>query len=345
MKSRVYGLDLLRFIAAMVVLFFHYTFRGYTADGLSPTSFPLAASFFRYGYLGVDLFFMISGFVILMSARSATLKSFIASRIGRLYPAYWVAVTLSSLAVVFIGVHPFTVTLRQYLTNLTMLNEYIGVESVDGVYWSLAVELKFYLLICMILWSGKMAYITELAVGWLLISVLACIVPHHSIICDAIRAVFLTDWSSYFIAGMLLYLIKEEGVSILKGLLLACCFCLSAYLAVIRMGGYQVHFATHYSKPVLIAIIASFYAAMLLLSLGRLDFLNRRLWVRAGALTYPLYLIHQLIGYILFYRFAAYNKYAVLSTIILLMLAISYLIHRYVEKTLGPILRRAIDDL
>ena len=83
-KSRVNEIDLLRFIAALAVVFFHYTFRGYAADAMTIMPYPLLAPFSKYGYLGVELFFMISGFVILMTAANGSLRKFVVSRFVRL---------------------------------------------------------------------------------------------------------------------------------------------------------------------------------------------------------------------------------------------------------------------
>jgi peptidoglycan/LPS O-acetylase OafA/YrhL len=66
-RSRINELDVLRLFAALFVVCFHYAFRGHAADGLSPISYPPLLPAAKYGYLGVQLFFMISGFVILMS--------------------------------------------------------------------------------------------------------------------------------------------------------------------------------------------------------------------------------------------------------------------------------------
>ena len=88
LKERYYEIDLLRFLAAVGVMLFHYTFRGYAADDLSPLEFPLLAEVFKYGSLGVDLFFIISGFVILLTAYNRDAVSFTISRIIRIYPAY-----------------------------------------------------------------------------------------------------------------------------------------------------------------------------------------------------------------------------------------------------------------
>jgi peptidoglycan/LPS O-acetylase OafA/YrhL len=55
-KTRVNEIDLLRFFAALLVVLFHYSFRGVSADGMSKVSYPLLAPISKYGYLGVELF-------------------------------------------------------------------------------------------------------------------------------------------------------------------------------------------------------------------------------------------------------------------------------------------------
>src|SRR5215471_2445277 len=118
---RVNEIDLLRFLAALSVVMFHYAFRGYAADSVSAMPYPLLAPFAKYGGLGVHLFFMISGFVILMTAAGGTLKTFVTSRIVRLYPAFWICCTITFVAVLAIGAPRFFASPGQYLVNMTML--------------------------------------------------------------------------------------------------------------------------------------------------------------------------------------------------------------------------------
>lgn len=65
--------------------------------------YPLLAQPAKYGYLGVELFFMISGFVILMTASNNSLKRFFISRAVRLYPAFWVCCTITFLLILAVG--------------------------------------------------------------------------------------------------------------------------------------------------------------------------------------------------------------------------------------------------
>src|SRR5690606_4760472 len=90
--SRFAILDLLRFIAAIAVMFYHYL---YTARVESV--YPLASRLALHGYLGVELFFIISGFVVVWSAQGRSALRFAKARIVRLYPEYWVALSVSVL--------------------------------------------------------------------------------------------------------------------------------------------------------------------------------------------------------------------------------------------------------
>ncbi len=139
--ARVNEIDLLRFIAAMAVVFFHYSFRGYAAGVMPVMPYPAFAPLSKYGYLGVELFFMISGFVILMTAAGGSLRKFLVSRIVRLYLAFWACCTLTFAVTAASGDPRFSTTMGHYLGNMTMLSGFFGVPLIDGAYCSLLVEL------------------------------------------------------------------------------------------------------------------------------------------------------------------------------------------------------------
>src|SRR5262245_60873355 len=115
--GRIPELDLLRFTAAAAVMLYHYTYRpkvdGQIVEGL----FGALPDATRFGYLGVTLFFMISGFVILWSSEARSAGEFVISRVSRLYPSFWIAVLLTA-AVVNLSGHPELVTTRTLLLNL-----------------------------------------------------------------------------------------------------------------------------------------------------------------------------------------------------------------------------------
>src|SRR3569833_4223108 len=128
--ARLRELDVLRFVAAAAVMLHHFT--GVPAPewpgGSARRSFPELGPVTRYGFLGVELFFLISGFVILLSAWGRKPGDFVVSRIVRLFPAYWVGVLLSLGAYLAFGswvsFGPKTAgPLARFLPNQTMLQE------------------------------------------------------------------------------------------------------------------------------------------------------------------------------------------------------------------------------
>src|SRR5690554_5644422 len=90
-EPRLRVLDLLRFGAALAVVLFHLV---ETSAWGTRFAFPALSGVTMFGVYGVRLFFVISGFVILMSAWGHSPGRFVISRIARLYPAYWASVIL-----------------------------------------------------------------------------------------------------------------------------------------------------------------------------------------------------------------------------------------------------------
>ncbi|MCX7307068.1 MAG: acyltransferase family protein, partial [Afipia sp.] len=92
--GRVEALDLLRLAAVFGVMCFHFCFYGPELNGKSFVAFPEWAGFAKYGYLGVQLFFVISGFVIAYSAVGRNASTFAIARFSRIYPAFFFCMTL-----------------------------------------------------------------------------------------------------------------------------------------------------------------------------------------------------------------------------------------------------------
>src|SRR6266567_3571227 len=158
--DRLRELDLLRFVAAMAVMMHHFTgVRYYTPWHDATKVFPAASKVTGYGYLGVQLFFVISGFVILMSAWDRRPGDFAVSRFVRLFPAYWCAVGLVLFVYYATGLssgYPVSKIgpLERVLPNLTMLQTGVGAPDSESVYWTLWIEIHFYALIALMVWRG-----------------------------------------------------------------------------------------------------------------------------------------------------------------------------------------------
>src|SRR3954469_15820990 len=167
--QRVPALDLLRFLAAFGVMLYHYVSHRPRGDG----GLPLMATVTQQGYLGVDVFFMISGFVILWSAHGRSGTGFARARILRLYPEFWLAMLITTLALFALSGPGHHIDILQLLGNATMVPQYVGVQMIDGVYWTLAVEIKFYVLVFLLIVSRQIARLELALYGWLVLTAIA----------------------------------------------------------------------------------------------------------------------------------------------------------------------------
>lgn len=339
--ERVREIDLLRFLAAMMVVFFHYAFRGHAANGYSDLAYPELAPLAKYGYLGVELFFLISGFVILMTASSGSLSKFAVSRIVRLYPAYWACCTLTFIAILCWGQGRFEASFAQYLANLGMLNEFVGVPSIDGVYWSLAVELKFYFLVALLLVFRQIDRAQWFLALWLALTLLLDLFP-----LDRLRSWLIVDSAPYFIGGALCYLIHARGLSLARAGLLAVAWLAGLAHSLAALAGVSRVFRNDFQPAPVAIAVTLFFAIMLMIALRRTGGLGRRDWLTVGALTYPLYLIHQYLGYMIFnLGYPTVNRHVLFWGTILLMLALAYAVNRWVERRYARAFKRALENL
>jgi len=338
-RTRISEIDLLRFFAALAVVFFHYSFRGFSADGLSKVSYPLLAPISKYGYLGVEMFFMISGFVIFMSADTGSLRTFVVSRVVRLYPAFWICCSLTFAIAVMLGGGRDYPSANQYLVNMTMLSGFVGVPPIDGVYWSLFVELKFYALVALVLISGMIHKAELLLLMWL-----TATISIETLDLGTLRYFAISDFSAFFIAGAALFRVWSRGLSPTRiGLTLA------AWIMAICQSLQQVpelerHYRTTFNIYVISAVISAFFLVMILVSLRTTGRFGKANWLVFGALSYPLYLIHQNIGFMILNLINdRLNKYILLFGAIAFMLCFAYGIHRLFERKLSASLKVGIN--
>jgi peptidoglycan/LPS O-acetylase OafA/YrhL len=334
---RFYEIDLLRFLAALSVVFFHYTFRGYMEGNYNPLVFPKLAPYTKYGILGVELFFIISGYVILLSTQGKTVRQFFVSRIMRLYPAFWVACSLTFLVTLLWGTKPMDTHMSgylrpdaiQYIYNMTMLHSFLGITDLDGSYWSLAVEITFYFLISLVLSYKLMRHLDWLLGLWLLLTILPATGKNGT----PFASLLIFGYASYFVAGMLFYLMQQpNGRTPLRYALLGASYLLALHSALGKVKALSGFYHSDFSPIATVALITVFFVVFALIAWRKLTLSSP--WLGTlGTLTYPLYLIHGHIGYIIFWRLGTFvNKYVLLGATVFLMLGIAYFVHVLVEK-------------
>ncbi|MEV4631348.1 acyltransferase [Micromonospora sp. NPDC049523] len=327
--GRLYVLDLLRFVAALMVFAYH-TLNAYQWGGELDRD-----SLVWYGWLGVQLFFIISGFVICMSSWGRTLSEFFTSRAVRLLPAYVVAVLLTSTVLLIWPTPEGSPRSLDVLANLTMLQGFMDLPNIDPVYWSLLVEVKFYLIFAIVVHAGvTYRRVVLFCAVWLTASLLA-----QAGKSDLLTAIVEPRFASYFVAGIALYLMHRFGPNLLLWGMLGTCWVLCA----ISLHG-QVALGVSFGEPVrfhvALVIQTLIFVVMIAVALGWLDWIRWSGLTLLGALTYPVYLLHVQLGKVTVEQLRDRVPHGLLlAGIAVGILVISFLIHRLVERPATPWLR------
>ncbi|NUR85286.1 MAG: acyltransferase [Nonomuraea sp.] len=326
-RPRLLVLDGLRLFAALAVLSWHLVSSPSAGWGhpLGPVG--------RFGWLGVELFFLISGFVICMSGWGRPVGDFAASRVARLYPAYWVAIAVSVPIVLLAGTRDLTGP--QIAANLTMLQNPLGVKDVDPSYWTLGVELRFYLLFAIVLAIGityrRMVYFCAL---WLAAAAFASGLPWLSWLISA-------DNAPYFAGGTALYLIYRFGATPLLWALVTASWLLALYRVQSHMAA-TIHSDGGRDWVIAVVIVTAIYGVMAAVATGRLTAARLPVLTTAGALTYPLYLLHQSLGVAAIHAWGDDLPPGVLLGLLIPgLLGLAWLVHRYIERPVSAWLKRA----
>ena len=335
---RLYALDLLRFCAALFVLGYHFVVDTKGAWGPDGPPFAALTPVLRYGWMGVEFFFVISGFVICMSCWGRSLGDFFTSRVTRLLPAYLFSVVLIGAVLLVLplpGGHP---PLSDILVNTTMLQQFVGVPNLTNVYWTLFAELKFYLLFAVVVYVGLTYRRAVLFCALWIVLFLFADVTNFAPMAELLQP----GYAPYFLTGIGLYLVHRFGSTLLSWGIVVVSMVLSVPSLVHRIEeqnyGRAVPIVS--SQPAL-TIIFCFFAVMVLAALGKLGWLRGRWLVSLGALTFPLYLLHMQLARVAVTRLHdAVPRELLMVLVFVAVLLLAYLVHRLVERPAAKLLRR-----
>ncbi|HEX5124302.1 MAG TPA: acyltransferase [Rhodanobacteraceae bacterium] len=186
---RLRYVDSLRAIAAMLVLWVHVSekFKDIAAPGsdwVHALTVPINA-----GRIGVVTFFAISGFVIPFSIKLAhghPVREFLVTRFFRLYPAYWLSIPFGILTTYWLWNGRFPMS--AILVNFTMVEDLFGVPPAIGLYWTLAVEIVFYLCCVVLVLTGSITRYRLIG------AVAALLVLLHAIVVPVLAALHSVGW-------------------------------------------------------------------------------------------------------------------------------------------------------
>ena len=153
----------------------------------------------------------------------------------------------------------------QYLLNLTMISGFAGVEMVDGVYWTLLVEIKFYALIFVLLVFGQIKRIEWFLVFWLGLTALSMLIQLPKIV----TFLFLTDWSPFFIAGAVFYLVRQGGMNPMRVGMLLLSLLLSLGQNLREIQHLEALYKSEFSPYISSVIILLCFGVFLMISLGK----------------------------------------------------------------------------
>lgn len=253
----------------------------------------------RFGSAGVDLFFIISGFVISMSTdKSPTLVHFAVSRVSRLFPTYWTGVMISfgiiMLHQIFSAV-PVPALENPgiaLLANMTMVQYYLGVADIEPPYWTMIVEWLFYVLMGGLMFSRARRYV------WIVSAVLCSIIGMASFAIESnydVKAVFVLFPLLYhfplFFLGMIFYrrftIGRSNSFYYLIFLALICqCFVFPHTWRTCK----------YISAMEYLVVLAVFVLAFEGFCRQRLNFIVSPLTLFLGRISFPLYLTHQYLN-------------------------------------------------
>ncbi|KJC49601.1 acyltransferase [Bradyrhizobium sp. LTSP857] len=327
MKNHFPLLDPLRFATALGVAIFHQMFwswawvsigvPGFERTVAADVLYPSAAPFTWFGWVGVEIFFVISGFVIANSASKSSPTEFLLGRALRLYPAVWVCATATLLVLVLFGSGSVSQFIVPYIHAMTLVPKGVIGDWLDGVYWTLAAEAAFYgLVFCAML--TKRITLRHVAFGLTIYSavfnavallILSCTTPNDLpyliiLMFRVPAAAFLLNHGCFFALGIWLFISANRKLTTLEQVAVAVT-CLSGVAEIYYFASFFLTSIPAISDQSALVPITVWAAAVGLIAYGANR--NRRsagtvsreapaYWRTLGLITYPLYLTHNVIG-------------------------------------------------
>jgi peptidoglycan/LPS O-acetylase OafA/YrhL len=292
-STRLHFLDVIRGLAALAVVLEH------SGDRIFPAFREFTHDTFSVGKFGVTMFFLTSGFVIPLSLeRHKSVASFWKSRVFRLYPLYWFSL-LAAVSLYMIGFRQMLAPqfadhlLRNILVNTTMLQELVRVPHAIGLYYTLTIEMVFYLactaLRCARLLSRSYVLCWAALVFTAAAGIAVPLILHRRVPMAGLFYVLTLGIGTVFLRHYQQHISTKSLISILTSTIL---------LAAIAVWlNYVVHEKTDVSERFsFIAVFAPWLTAYLVFFLSylarRVRFPALLLWL--GDISYSVYLLHHL---------------------------------------------------
>lgn len=329
--SRVQALDLLRLVAVAAVIVYHFGFWGPASQDAPLAAIPHVASFAQYGFLGVPVFFIISGFVIAYSAHGRTATGFAIARFSRIYPTFVVCMTLTCVAILLLRPPHYETSFAQWAANLVVAAPALGQPYMDTSYWSLVIEVVFYGWVALLMALGLFPRrIDAIILVWLGLTFA------NELTIDAVvfEKILIADDSGFFAVGLLIHeFYRGRRDARLYGIL-ALSIGTALFQAIHKLIRLAPLTGGQFDQWVVAAICLGSIAVIVLATRLRRLPLPAGLIAAAGGLTYPLYLLHMKTGYVILMAISPVHSVVLVTATILAIVVLSWAIWRYVERPL-----------
>ncbi|MBU2924938.1 acyltransferase [Colwellia sp. 1_MG-2023] len=345
MKERLQVLDSLRGLAALAVVLHHFIVVYGIKYGYGAQQYPPEWLELSIGRYGVELFFIISGFVISLTLeKGRNVTAFAISRFSRLFPTYWFCVIFTSLVLYFFR-EQSTINWDQFLFNLTMAPQFFWREPIDGSYWTLMYELFFYFMIAILFGKSGKITIKPLIItfiGFLFFTIFNILYPVHI----KLQYISLFPHLHLFWAGIVFYKIWEykKDVNSLNNI------SISTYVFIYTLMLFQwilCLFEINRVNIISSTLVSLYFLLFHLFINNKLEFLKNRILIKLGAISYSLYLIHQEVGYVIIESMYKYTHSIVISIILTTVacVLVALIINKYVETTTNRICKKQLMKL
>lgn len=298
--DRYTTIDALRGIAALSVAFYHLAPPAFAGTSGPITSF--LQSKFEFGYLGVPIFFVLSGFVITATINPQEVDfryvgRFIAKRAIRLAPPYWVSLALNIGLIYFAAnvLHMSAAAVpspTMVAAHLVYAQDLLGLGNISAIYYTLCFEVQFYIFLSLIFAVARKA---GHATNWVIAAVgLASIVTSMLIggrvLRNPINGLFLSLWYLFALGGLCQWATAGGKDKLRSCVFLGYCAC--AFLLFV----WQLRFGI----GVALNTAAALATAMFIYATATTDkletWLSNKTLVYLGTISYSLYLFHPIFG-------------------------------------------------
>jgi exopolysaccharide production protein ExoZ len=306
--QQIFGLDFIRFAAALLVLCYHLGYKAFATPGNvlltlthRPVTVPSWALATCWGWIGVQIFFVISGMVISYSTDNVTAGQFGRRRVLRLVPTAWVCATVALLVSIGLFGAGLKPSLLPYLRVMAFAP---SGPWLLGQFWTLPIEYCFYAIVGGLIAVRLGRHLEPLAWALALISAAYFLATHVAHLHDPngrVSALLMLQHGGYFALGIILTRGDLDGWKPRHAVLIAVTVIIAAVQIHDAAVGERLADTLTPQWPIALAIWLVGVGAIAA-SLHWKEAIARRLarhgaFIRLiGLLTYPLYLIHEHTG-------------------------------------------------